>query len=132
MSDRVDVSEEEEEEFVSAFPSEEEGKNTAPELPGSVSLFQCICAMRDIFKTAIASGSVIIDRGELKGLYNDRRALTMLSDDNFDVALNALYTACNDDESLMIKLREKCVDGRRRRKREREPPSNIKNVIIIE
>lgn len=126
-SARVDTSDEEVEES-----SSEEEEDSAPELPGHVSLFQCICAMRDIFRTALASDAVIIDRDELKGLYKDRRALTMLSDDNFDAALNAIYVACNNDESLMIKLREKCVDGRRRRKREREPPSDGANVISIE
>jgi hypothetical protein len=108
--DEVDEKEEE---------SEGDGDREVPQrIPGNVSIFQCLCGMRDIFMQGAACGESVLNTNRLKPLFEgDARAMTLLSDERFLDALNAMYTACDRDESLMLKLREKCVDGRLRRKR---------------
>ena len=109
-SDGLDVAGEDE-------PGMEE--HVVPDISETVSLFQCLMTIKDIFETAIAEDRVIVHRSQLIDLFEGDsciREQKMLHDLNILQALSALRRACELDEVLLRKLHERSFGGERVRR----------------
>jgi hypothetical protein len=129
LSGRTSGESESESESDSQAGVESEGEyDDVPHVPPSASVYECICGLRNIFRTAVEHEDAIVNRPRLLYMFDERteaRERSLLHDINILTVLDAVTDACATDEALLFKLTRQTVGGviLPRRRAENAPPA---------